>query len=110
MRGCRWLVFFRWTAPLPTDGKCTTGLSPVIELNNEFSGDIERDWQGNPWGAGAFGRRGRIVLDHWPDPFLVLCAETRFHRCPVQALCLKRSISCRERHGRIHGRFTPVWK
>jgi len=40
-------------------------LSSVIELKNEFIGDIERDWQGNHWREGAIGRRGRIVLDHW---------------------------------------------
>jgi hypothetical protein len=39
-------------------------MSPVIELKNEFIGDIERDWQRNHWRAGAIGRRRRIVLDH----------------------------------------------
>ena len=34
----------------------------------------------------------------------------RLHGCQLQTLCLKRSISCRERHGRIRGRFTPVRK
>jgi hypothetical protein len=45
--GCLWLVFLRWNEPLPTDRKSAAGLSPVIELKNEFVGDIERDWQGN---------------------------------------------------------------
>ncbi len=74
--GCIWLVFLRWNEPLPTDRKSAAGLSPVIELKNEFIGDIERDWQGNHWSAGAIGGNWRIVLDHGPDPPLIaLCAE-----------------------------------
>jgi len=41
----------------------------------------------------------------------VLCAEaTAFTLCQLQTLCLKRSISCRERHDRIRRRFSPVRK
>ena len=77
LRGSFWLVFLRWNEPRPTDRKSTAGLSSVIELKNEFIGDIERHRQWNHWSAGAIGRRGRIVLDHGPDPpFLVLCAES----------------------------------
>src|SRR5579859_5627901 len=77
LRGCLWLVFHRWNEPLPTDRKAAAGLSPVIELKNEFIGDIERHRQRNHWSAGAIGRRGRIVLDHSPNPpFLVLCSES----------------------------------
>ena len=72
---CLWLVFCRRNEPLPTDRKSTAGLSSVIDLKNEFTGDIERNWQGNYWMAGAIGIRRRIVLDHTDPPFLVLCAE-----------------------------------
>ena len=37
---CIWLVFFRWNEPVPTDRKSAAGLSSVIELKNEFTGDI----------------------------------------------------------------------
>jgi hypothetical protein len=112
LRGCLWLAFLRWNEPLPTDRKSAAGLSPVIELENEFIGDIERDWQGNDWSAGAIGRRGRIVLDHRSEPpILELCVESPPHpRWQLQTLCLKLSIACRERHGRIRGQFTPVRK
>jgi hypothetical protein len=77
LSGCIWFAFLRWNEPLPTDRKAAAGLSPVIELENEFIGDIERDWQGFTEGRALSGRRGRIVLDHGPDPpFLVLCAES----------------------------------
>src|SRR5207302_6864946 len=51
------------------------GLSPVIKLENKFTGDIECNWQGNYWRAGAIGRRRRIVLDHTDPPFLALSAK-----------------------------------
>lgn len=53
--GCLWLVFLRWNEPLPTDRKSAAGLSSVIEPENEFTGDIERNWQGNHWSARAGG-------------------------------------------------------
>src|ERR1035438_5951545 len=77
LRRCLWFACLRWHKPFPTDRQSAAGLSPVIELKNEFTGDVERDWQGNHWRLGAIGRRGRIVLDHWPDPpWLLLCAES----------------------------------
>jgi hypothetical protein len=45
------LVFFRRNEPLPTDRKSAARLSPVIQLKNEFIGDIDRRWQGNHWKA-----------------------------------------------------------
>src|SRR5208282_1004798 len=109
--GCLWFAFLRWNEPLPTDRKSAARLSPVIELKNELVGDIERDWQGNHWRAGAIGRRWRIVLDHTDPPFLVFVPKARrLHGWQLQALCLKRAISCRKSHGRIHRRVMPVRK
>jgi hypothetical protein len=51
-----------WNKSLPTDRESTAGLSSVIELENEFTGDIEGDGQGIHWRPGAIGRRRRIVL------------------------------------------------
>src|SRR5208282_5240461 len=91
LRGCLWFVFLRWNEPFPTDRKAAAGLSSVIELKNEFIGDIERYWQGNHWSAGAIGSRGRIVLDHTDPPFLVLCAE---NPALAHGVNYKRCASC----------------
>lgn len=45
----------------PNGSKSAAGLSPVIELKNEFTGDLERSWQGNHWSARAIGSSRRIV-------------------------------------------------
>jgi hypothetical protein len=44
-----------------------------MELKNEFTGNIERNEQGNLWSARAIDRRQRIVLDHTepPDSFFL---------------------------------------
>src|ERR1700692_473027 len=112
LRGCLWLVFLRWNEPLPTDRKSTGRLSSVIELKNEFTGDVERNWQRDYWRAGAIRRRWRIVLDHTDSSFdsALYNNPGDSTRCQLQTLCLKRTISYRERHGRIRGRFTPVRK
>src|ERR1700722_6307658 len=44
---CLWLAPLPWKEPFPTDRKSAAGLSPAIELKNEFTGDIERDRQEN---------------------------------------------------------------
>ena len=72
---CLRLVFFRWHEPLPTDRKSAAGLAAVIELINEFAGDIEGNRQGNHSRAGAIGGSRRIILDHTDPPLPVLCAE-----------------------------------
>jgi len=69
------LVFFRWHEPFPTDRKSAAWLSSVIELINEFTGDIEGNWEWNHRRAGAIRRSRRIVLDHTDPPLLVLCSE-----------------------------------
>lgn len=52
-------------------------LSPVIELKNEFIGDIERDWQGNHWRAGAYRQKAEDCARPLSDPpFLVPCPES----------------------------------
>src|SRR5580700_3481574 len=72
---CLWLVFFRWNEPVPTDRKSATGLSPVVELKNEFTRDIERNWERDHWSTRAIGRSRRIVLNHTDPPLLLLlCA------------------------------------
>jgi hypothetical protein len=79
---------------------------------NEFTGDIKRNWKGRDWRAGTIGRRRRIVLNHTHPPLPVLSAErsSLTARSQLQMLSLKRRISCRPRHGRIRGRFTPTRK
>src|SRR5208282_637724 len=96
----------------PNGSKICGRAVPVIELKNEFIGDIERDWQRNHWRPGAIGGNWRIVLDHGPNPpLLAFCAKgRRLQGRRLQTLSFKRSISCRERHDRIRGRFTPVRK
>ena len=66
----------------------------VIELKNEFIGDIERNWKRNHRSAGAFGGGWRIVLDHWNDPpFPVFCAGTSYLRpCLRTQFCPKSLI------------------
>lgn len=50
----------------PNGSKPAPGLPAVIELKNEFTGNIERNGQGNHGRAGVIGRR--IVLDHGAEP------------------------------------------
>jgi hypothetical protein len=78
-----------WHEPLPTDRKCAAGLAAIVELKNQFTGDIERNCQGNDWMAGAIGRGRRIILDYTDPPLLVLCvkrlsivARSQLQRCP----------------------------
>src|SRR5436853_4266714 len=59
-----WLALLPGNEPFPTDRKSAARLAAVIELENEITGDIERDWERNNWSARAIGRSRRIVLDH----------------------------------------------
>jgi len=102
LSGCLWLALLPWNEPVPTDRKSATGLSPVVELENEFTGDIERNGPENHRSTRVIGRSRRIVLNHTDPPFLVLCAEkpARAREAPLQTLYLERWISCcEERHG-----------
>ena len=95
---CLWLVFFRWNEPVPTNRKSASGLSPVVELKNEFPGDIERSWQGDHWRAGEIERSRRIVLDPTDPPLPIFCAKrpSIAARSQLQALGLsERSLAAR---------------